>query len=116
MNAYSLLPEAFTYRYSTVCGNTVVFGLMGSTPCSTCPLCQKASIKVHSYYQRKVQDLPISGKTVKLYISTRKYFCGEVACPQKIFTERFGSCLGPWQRRLERSGGQIQTIGLQLRE
>ncbi len=112
MNACLLLPEALAYRYSTVCGNTVVFGLIGSTPFSNCPLCQKASSKVHSYYQRKVQDLPISGKTVKLYISTRKFFCGEVSCPRKIFTERFGSCLGPWQRRLERSGGQIQTIGL----
>jgi transposase len=67
---------------------------------------------VHSYYQRKVQDLPISGKNVKLYISTRKFFCGEDSCPRKIFTERFGSWLRPWQRRLQRCGEQIQAIGL----
>ncbi len=66
MNASLLLLEAFTYRYSTVSGNKVIFGLMGSTAFSACPLCQKASSKVHSYYQQRVQDLPVSGKTVKL--------------------------------------------------
>ncbi len=112
MNACLLLPEAFSYRYSTVSGNTVVFGLMGSTPFGTCPLCSGISSKVHSYYQRKVQDLPISGKTVRLYISIRKFFCQQSSCPRKVFAERFGSCLRPWQRRLERSNEQIQTIGL----
>ncbi len=116
MNACLLLPEAFALSYSTVSGNTVEFGLMGNTPFGTCPLCQKASSKLHSYYQRKVGDLPISGKTVKLYISTRKFFCHEDSCPRKVFSERFGSWLRPWQRRLERSGEQIQAIGLQLRE
>lgn len=90
----------------------MVFGLMGSTPFGTCPLCSGISSKVHSYYQRKVQDLPISGKTVRLYISIRKFFCQQTSCPRKVFAERFGSCLRPWQRRLERSGGQIQAIGL----
>ncbi len=91
MNACLLLPEAFALSYSTVSGNTVEFGLMGNTPFGTCPLCQKASSKLHSYYQRKVGDLPISGKTVKLYISTRKFFCHEDSCPRKVFSERFGS-------------------------
>jgi transposase len=112
MNACLLLPEAFALRYSTVSGNTVMFGLIGSTPFGSCPLCQKASSKLHSYYERKVGDLPISGKTVKLYISTRKFFCQQGSCPRKVFAERFGSCLKPWQRRLERSNGQIQAIGL----
>jgi transposase len=112
MNACLLLPEAFAFCYSTISGNTVVLGLMGSTPSGICPLCSKVSHKVHSYYQRKVQDLPIIGKTVKLYISTRKFFCQEDSWPRKVFAERFNSCLRPWQRRLERFNCQIQVIGL----
>jgi transposase len=112
MNAYLLLPEAFALRYSSISGNTVAFGLMSITPFGTCPLCSRESHKVHSYYQRKVGDLPISGRTVKLYISTRKFFCQVDACPRKVFAERFGACLRPWQRRLERSNSQIQAIGL----
>ena len=110
MNACLLLPEALAFRYSTISGNTVEFGLMGSTPFGTCPLCSGISSKVHSYYQRKVGDLPISGKTVKLYISTRKFFCQQDSCPRKVFAERFGANLKPWQRRLERSSRQIQAI------
>ncbi len=112
MNACLLFPEALAFRYSTVSANTVECGLMGSTPFGTCPLCQRASSKVHRYYQRKVQDLPISGKIVKLYISTRKFFCQQDSYPRKVFAERFGSCLRPWQRRLERSNEQIQAVGL----
>ncbi len=112
MNACLLLPEAFALRYSTICGNTVVFGLMSNTPFGTCPLCSGISSKVHSYYERKVGDLPISGKTVRLYIRTRKFFCPHDSCPRKVFAERFGSCLKPWQRRLERSNEQIKAIGL----
>jgi transposase len=112
MNACLLLPEAFAFRYSTIFGNTIEFGLMGSAPFGTCPLCQSASSKVHSYYQRKVGDLPISGKTVKLYVITRKFFCQQDSCPRKVFAERFGCCLKPWQRRLERYDEQLQAIGL----
>lgn len=65
VNACLLLPEAFTFHYSTVSGNTVVFELMGSSPFANSPSCSRISSKVHSYYQQKVQDLPISGRTVK---------------------------------------------------
>jgi transposase len=95
MNACLLLPEAFAFRYSTVSGNTVEFGLTGSTPFGTCPLCSTISSKVHSYYQRKVQDLPVSGKPIRLYISIRKLFCQHNSCPRKVFAKRFGSFLRP---------------------
>ena len=98
MNACLVLPETFALRYSTICGNTVVFGLTGSTPFGICPLCSKVSHNGHGYYERKVQDLPISGKTVKLYISTKKIICEQKCCSGEVFAERFDSWLKPWQR------------------
>jgi hypothetical protein len=80
MDACLLLPEAFAFRYIDIFGNTIVFGLTGSTPLATCPLWAKVSSKVHSYYERKVQDLPISGRTFKLCISTWKFFCQADSC------------------------------------
>jgi transposase len=112
MNTYLLFPQAFAFRYSTISAHSVSFGLLSSSALGNCPICGKPSSKVHSYYERKVQDLPISGKMVKLSITTRKFFCLEDTCPRKVFAERFGSCLAPYQRRLERSNGQIQAIGL----
>jgi transposase len=37
-----------------------------------CPHCGKISTKVHSVYQREVQDLPIQNMNVILLINTRK--------------------------------------------
>lgn len=112
MDVDLLFPEAFAFRYSNISAHSVSFGLLSSSAFGNCPLCRKPSSKVHSYYERKVQDLPISGKMVKLSITTRKFFCLEDTCPRKVFAERFGSYLMPHQRRLERSNGQIQAIGL----
>lgn len=112
MNPCLLLPTAFTLRYSSIAENTVSIGLMSSLPFGTCPLCMRVSRKVHSYYERKVNDLPMSGKPVSLRISVRKFFCQQQNCRRKIFAERFDSCLQSYQRRLERSNTQIRGIGL----
>lgn len=112
METCLLLPENFVFLYSTISESNVCVGVINNTSFGICPLCQKASQKVHSYYERKVQDLPISGKTVKLYMRTRKFFCQQDSCSRKVFAERFGSCLRPWQRRLERSNEQIEAIGV----
>jgi hypothetical protein len=106
------LTETFILLYSTISENNVCSGMINNTSFGICPLCKKASQKVHSYYQRKVGDLPITGKSVKNSIHTRKFFCLQDSCSRKVFAERFGSCLKPWQRRLEQSNGQIQAIGL----
>ena len=40
-----------------------------------CPYCGQPSDRVHSYYQREIQDLPIQGKRTILLVTTRKLFC-----------------------------------------
>ncbi|MGP7818747.1 transposase family protein [Niallia sp. 01092] len=54
-----------------------------------CPACSKPSSRIHSQYTRKVQDLPISGKSVELLIMTKRWFCDQPNCRVKIFTERY---------------------------
>ncbi|MCQ6277379.1 transposase family protein [Bacillus sp. V3B] len=56
---------------------------------SYCPACFKPSSRIHSQYTRKVQDLPIGGKTVELLILTKRWFCDQPDCQVKIFTERY---------------------------
>lgn len=114
MDTSLLLPEEFSLRYSDLSKNTVILGLMSRSLLGYCPLCQAVSSQVHSYYERTVSDLPISGKRVSLCIRVRRFFCQQAACPRKVFAERFGSCLKPYQRRLERTNQQIQTIGLMI--
>jgi len=56
---------------------------------SSCPACLKPSSRIHSQYTRKVQDLPISDKSVELLIITKRWFCDQLDCSVKIFTERY---------------------------
>ncbi len=53
-----------------------------------CPDCHQISQRVHSYYQRCPQDLPISGQTVQLVLRVRRFRCPNEDCPRKTFVER----------------------------
>jgi len=112
MNASLLLPEIFSFRYCGISEHTVALGLLSNRPFGVCPQCKQISHKVHSYYERKVNDLPMSGKPVHLRISVRKFFCRQPECSRKIFAERFDEYLPSYQRRLQRSNVQVQQIGL----
>lgn len=52
-----------------------------------CPNCQKVSTHKHSRTKRKIRDLPISGKEVYLHVRLHKWFCMNILCTTKIFTE-----------------------------
>jgi transposase len=54
-----------------------------------CPYCGRRSEKVHSHYQRILNDLPIQGKKVKLILNNRKFFCENQKCSHKTFAEPF---------------------------
>jgi transposase len=54
-----------------------------------CPYCGAVTNKVHSTYLRKLQDLPMQGKKVVVYLTNRKYFCVNEQCGQRTFAERF---------------------------
>jgi transposase len=44
---------------------------------------------VHSRYRRRVTDLPLSGRIVRLVVIARRFRCDAVLCGRQIFTERF---------------------------
>ncbi|MGY3713766.1 transposase family protein [Lactococcus petauri] len=54
---------------------------------SPCPVCQVLSFKMHSYYERMIQDLPINGKRVELKVKTRKLQCQNEECTTKYFVQ-----------------------------
>lgn len=80
-----------------------------SSACASCPGCLTLSHRKHSQYSRKVQDLPIGSKSVKLLLITRKWFCEEPECTVKIFTERY-DWLSPNGRRTARAEEVLRTL------
>jgi len=54
-----------------------------------CPDCAQHSQRIHSYYQRRVADLPWNGIPVEVWLQARRFFCDAGNCARRIFTERF---------------------------
>lgn len=69
--------------------DSLLLTLKSTQTTAPCPACLKQSTRIHSHYTRKVQDLPIGDKSVELLIVTRRFFCDQLECKVKIFTERF---------------------------
>src|SRR5215218_8803291 len=53
-----------------------------------CPRCHRLSTRVHSYYTRKVADLPWHGVAVRLELRTRRFRCRNSLCTKRVFCER----------------------------
>ncbi|WP_083963506.1 transposase family protein [Ruminococcus gauvreauii] len=51
----------------------------------TCPKCGKDSKHPHGTYERKVQDLPILGKSTWLLVNTHEYQCDSLDCDVMTF-------------------------------
>ena len=47
-------------------------------------------------------------------MKARKFFCDQVECPRKVFTERFDSEIFPYQRRMARSVNLLEKLGTEL--
>ena len=82
---------------------------------SACPDCGSPSERVHSRYRRRLADLPISGRPVRLMVLARRFYCNAVLCGRRVFAERFDAdVLAPWARRaarLEHIGSVASVMG-----
>jgi transposase len=67
----------------------------------SCPVCRKQSKRVHSRYTRLIQDLPVNEKAVYLQVQVKRFFCTNLFCERKVFTERF-SWVEPYLHRTKR--------------
>lgn len=68
-----------------------------------------------SRYQRRLTDLPLAGRSVRLVVVARRFRCVTVMCGRRIFTERFDDgALAPWARRTARLDLVVHHLGLAL--
>lgn len=67
----------------------IIFKVSSTQKSVLCPYCSTASRKVHSTYEREVQDIPLHDKQTILLLHTRKFFCPNTDCSHKTFSERF---------------------------
>jgi len=79
-----------------------------------CPCCHRLSSRVHSYYTRKVADLPWHGVSVRLELRTRRFRCRNSLCAQRIFCERIPRVVAHYGRKTVRLNEALAPIGLLL--
>ena len=63
-----------------------------------CPKCNYFTDKYHGTYNRKVQDLPILGKSVQLEICSHEYECVNDDCAVTSMAETFDGFLNTYIR------------------
>ena len=54
---------------------------------AACPSCGHSSQRVHSTYERRLQDLPWQGRAVELRVRARRFRCVDAACARQTFAE-----------------------------
>jgi transposase len=106
------LPEGMLIEQMQVTDTGLLITVIATHPTSCCPLCSEASSSIHSSYRRILRDAPCGGRRVQLSLTVRKFFCRNVLCQRKIFTERMPQFVEPWARMTIRFCQALQSIGL----
>jgi transposase len=79
---------SFAIEQVTVSETGLTISACATSPTAPCPSCQQLSHRVHSYYSRRPQDLPISGHRVQLTLRVRRFRCQNRHCQRRTFAER----------------------------
>ncbi|MAT42435.1 MAG: hypothetical protein CL609_08850 [Anaerolineaceae bacterium] len=67
-----------------------------------CPVCQQQSSRIHSYYFRRPQDLPICDKNVILILRMRRLRCINKNCTRSTFSEEYPQVITKFSRKTNR--------------
>jgi hypothetical protein len=111
----ALVPLGFVVENATCDGASTVITVRRASRSSPCPGCGTSSERIHSRYLRRVADLPLAGRPVRLVVVARRFRCGADLCGRRIFAERFeDGVLAPWARRTGRLDYVIHHLGLAL--
>jgi len=112
----TLLPNPAVLSLEKIIPQTDAITLVVTTsrPRVPCPECQQLSARIHSQYQRGINDLPWGEITVRLELQTRKFFCDNSECRQRIFCERLPEAPPPYGRKTARFNKSLTAIGFAL--
>lgn len=93
--------------------DTILIRMKSISKSCKCPKCNYFTDKYHGTYNRKVQDLPIFGKSVQLEICSHEYECVNDDCEVTSVAETFDGFLNTYSRMTERCADFICTLALE---
>src|SRR3954453_12964937 len=109
----SLVPSGLTVDRLLPSPDRILLIARSRSTSAACPSCGGTSSRVHSFYSRRLADLPWQGRVVELQVRTRRFRCTSLQCRRCIFAERL-DIARPKARRTVRLREIQQQIGLAL--
>jgi transposase len=106
-----ILDKKLEYREHEIKGKNMQIFVKSAERSARCPHCGNESKKVHLIYERKIQDLPIQGMKVLIFLERMNYFCYNTDCSHKTFAERF-DFFEPKARKTKRLQSEILRVSL----
>ncbi len=79
-----------------------------------CSRCGAVSSRVHSRYERRLDDVPVGGQRVMIRLVVRRFFCSSAWCPARTFAEQIEGLTSAYARRTPLLRGMLEAIGLAL--
>lgn len=112
---WALVPSGFEVMSSVCDGAMSMITVRHSGKASCCPGCGAPSGRIHSRYLRRLANLPLAGRPVRLVIVERRFRCDAVLCSCRIFTVRFDDAvLALWAQRTARLDYVVHHLRLAL--
>jgi transposase len=112
MAAHPLLPdpECLALDRLTACDSAILFAVRTTRNSAPCPLCNCLGDRVHSQYRRRLLDLPWQGNAVRIEIAARRFFCDNLGCRRRIFTEPIPSVAARYARKTARLSDALREL------
>ncbi|WP_308369225.1 transposase family protein [Streptomyces sp. ISL-21] len=79
-----------------------------------CTGCGELSVWCHSRYVRRLADVPLGGRPLRIDLSVRRLYCENPACPKVTFTEQVPGLTVRYQRRTPLMQRLVEDVGVVL--
>lgn len=116
MDAATLLADPTAIRLEKIIpSHSSLTLVVRATPAQAeCPRCHRPSTRVHSYYTRKIADLPWHGVAVRLDLRARRFRCKNSLCTKRVFCERLPRVVAAYGRKTVRLDDALRLLGFLL--
>jgi transposase len=79
-----------------------------------CPNCRKQARRVHSTYQRTLDERPWGSRRVIVRLRVRRYFCDRGSCSRATFVEQVAGLSARYRRSSTGLAGWLRSIAIEL--
>ena len=107
-----MIPAGLTVIQMLPTPDTITIVATSDAGTAACPSCGGLSQRVHSTYQRQLQDLPWQGRAVVIQVRARRFRCSNPACARRTFVEPLSGAAVRRAWRTCRLGDLQRHIGL----